>query len=650
MPVQPAGLGIASFAHQRFNKYTEYALRFLGTCLVFLMTVDTIANNWEIMDTFQDGSLFRTPVLKAHNLKEVTDSVAFHEGTDPEHLSSTGFWLTEQIIEEMINHRDWLYMLYGGTYLISESTLTADSSVFAHHSQDYCVDFLGRFPYHTGNDMNDIRLGYVRDGVSMIHGYWINDEHFTIELDATNYREKNFHPIRFSIDLRMSSYFHPRFSRNARKTSGSITLHVYRIHSKTFCSGCTGMAEVGLGECEVEYTVDLDTNILAVTSSHAPKESQYRVGVCLQKSFVSIFSEILRFGCFLLVSLWYLSTRKTYRWELTALVKATDTPMIKVLKDLMAPKTFNFASNCTNIGLFCINSDLIVFMYSFSTLIDEYNSIIYVREVILWQHTDPQFWTAIRLLAFDLRKLWWSLLLLKVIKFVVNLVRTNQTLRSTRLQAFLTFTSGTSVYLLAIGLYYWPDIVEMINNNRKDLFSLGEALDDIHISFVESYYMRTFPFLVTFLLLNLFLCLAIDKLIWGKMMSRQLKNSFTLNLICNSTAITTDFAGMAHVGLNDWPTLDIPSRQFVTLMWYLRHHVRSFGLMHDSAVVKRASSLTEEEQMKRDAAESFASRSKFEVRQTNTGLWVLVDQGTGKLVSDILLNIRIRDDAILSIT
>ena len=72
--------------------------------------------------------------------------------------------------------------------------------------------------------------------------------------------------------------------------------------------------------------------------------------------------------------------------------------------------------------------------------------------------------------------------------------------------------------------------------------------------------------------------------------------------------------------------------------------------MHDSAVVKRASSLTEEEQMKRDAAESYASRSKFEVRQTNTGLWVLVDQGTGKLVSDILLNIRIRDDAILSIT
>ena len=396
MGVQPSGVSVVTAkGGEKMNKYRELAQRVLGTFLLFMMTIDTLANNWEIMDTLRDGPLFRTPVLKAHNLREVRDSVAFHHGKDPEHLSSTGFWLTEQTIERMINKRGWVYMLEAGTFEMSESTLAQDSSVFAHHTQDYCDDFLGTFPYQEGNEQADIRLGYVRDGVSFIHGYWVNDEHLTIELDPTNYEEKLFSPVRFSTDLRITSYFHPvRGVINA--THGMETMFVYRVHSKSFCSGCPGMAEVGVGRCEMEYTVNWEDKTVEVTSSHAPKSSKYRVGVYLDKTATAIVSEILKLVTFVLVATWFMQSRKSYRWNLSALVKETDDSLWKHFKDLMAPKTFNFASHCTNIGMFCINSDLIVCMYSISTMIDEYNSIIYVREVILWQHTDPQFFIAHR--------------------------------------------------------------------------------------------------------------------------------------------------------------------------------------------------------------------------------------------------------------
>ncbi|KDO18069.1 hypothetical protein SPRG_16511 [Saprolegnia parasitica CBS 223.65] len=234
----------------------------------------------------------------------------------------------------------------------------------------------------------------------------------------------------------------------------------------------------------------------------------------------------------------YLASRRTVQWMEVDMTKS-DSFISRVLRTIM-PKYFPHASHALRYDMFCYNSDIFVFSYALSVILDIQNCFIFMRNVNLFNNLS-QFLFSLQMFCCSMRLLWVNCAVLKVCKILWNLLGTASFNGQSTFMGYLNLSSVISLYLSAVLLIYVPPFIEYNNNTLVALKNSVEKLDGLRVDVFNGFYFRVGGSIVLGMLANLAVITALDHLWNFKHWKLLRKHSLSRQAMYNSSSIVCDY-------------------------------------------------------------------------------------------------------------
>ncbi|KAH9185419.1 hypothetical protein AeNC1_012606 [Aphanomyces euteiches] len=401
---------------------------------------------------------------------------------------------------------------------------------------------------------------------------------------------------RIVVDLRLTTSFYLQDTTELQ----NISIQYYRLYSKAYCTGCTPSMELGRGVCNLSMKYNASARSLVVKSAVEAVGSVHDMGIMIQRSIYMTLSIVLKYIAIFIAIAGYLASRKTVRWQDMDEEKV-DTVWNKLL-DTIAPKYYPHLSHAMRFDLFCYNSDVFIVLYVTSIVLDMTNSLEYIRTANYYNSRSPRFDMSVLLFALSTRLLWLNVLVLKIVKWLVNLISPALYCGQSKIMPWLNFSSVTMLYLSSVLLYYIPPYIEYSNTGRWDIHNSFERLDGSFVNFFDSYYIRVLPSIIIGLLVNLAGVLIFDHCILFVLWNALKKNSLARQAIYNSTVVICEFVQDVYPQDGNI-VLHSNARRLSTLQWYFMSHVVCFALPEKELVRKKGHTSTNPTTKTEDAKE-----------------------------------------------
>ncbi|OQS01521.1 hypothetical protein ACHHYP_00674 [Achlya hypogyna] len=551
----------------KFNHGLVLVAYAVGLLVVLLVAIDAISNNWALIDFIGDGNDFITPVANVANASDLVNHYTFRPERSLATVSSVGLWMLNYAVTNLGLLGNNIYLLNTGTYTTVPET------------PDICARFTGAYPIDIAKG-NPVKLAVALDLITFLRGNALsiaftdtstaNLANRTMGSAALN--ALGYEAARIAADLRLSQQI-----LLLNTTALQIqAVPVYEIYPKGYCTGCTPIAELGHGICNFTMLYDDARKSLTVNSTGI-LGSPRRHGLMIQQNAFSAASHYLKFIALFLAVAGYLASRRTVQWNEPDPTKP-DTIFARAIQ-IFAPKCFPHSSHALRFDMFCYNSDLFVVLYCLSVILDFSASLIFIREVNVYNSLDPQFNMSVRLFALSLRLLWINCGILKLTKLGLSVVSTATYSGESKVMGYINLTSVTSLYLSAILLFYVPPYIEYNNSVRQDLYNLVESLDGTPVDFYSSFYFRVSYAVIMGLIANIFLVTAVDQFFNRAYWKLLVRNSLTRQALFNSTSILCDFISDVHEDRKHKNVLLVcKARRLSTLQWFFTSHLFTFGL------------------------------------------------------------------------
>ncbi|OQS02308.1 hypothetical protein THRCLA_05306 [Thraustotheca clavata] len=559
-------------------KVFNYLRPIIGFAVCVLIVADSILNNWSLNNYTGDAYHFRTPVVNVASAMDVRNQYLFPITT--EGISPVGLWMSAFNVFQLANIDPDMYLLTAGSYVVNEAMLV----------KDICPGLVGS--YVIPNNTVSIKLAQARDYMTYIQGNLFSQYDITqlpSNVSAAYLTGLGFSPSRLTSDLRLTTSM--TIDMTARH--GTANLSMYRIYSKSFCTGCTPIAELGLVPCTLNYSFNKSSSILTISSSDGILGSMHEVGVIIQKNGFVITAVVLKVLSLVWVIVSFGASRKTTRW--IEVETWFTLPWYSKLWYTVAPPIFRYSSDALSLSSFYYNCDVFVVGYSAAVLMDMNASLVYAREVNIYNDLSPNSLLSLQLYAMGLRFLWVNCLLLKAFKVIFHFFSSAAATGENRLVRFCNLSSVIFVYISGIALLNVNALIEANNASRIDIPMHGQRLDGVHLDVFSSWFFRALPAVFAIGIINLFVVLVFNHLAfynwWGKLE----RNTLARQFIYNSTAILVEMfdpQDFSDAEVTAIAPLTIPARSLCTLQWLLTCHLRRFGLTEAPNVVKAIVSQT----------------------------------------------------------
>ncbi|EQC38836.1 hypothetical protein SDRG_03794 [Saprolegnia diclina VS20] len=560
----------------KINRVLVVAAYIIGVLVVVLVAIDAICNNWAIIDFVGDGNEFITPVANTKGAGDLAETYAFRKGGDLASLSSIGLWMTNYSVSNLGARNSNIYLLS-----TSEFEIDARINICSRFSGSYAVDLAVKNPF---------KLGVAFDLVSFLRGNAISiafsDEaasgvgNRSSGASSAELQQRGYAPARLGADVRLSQFIKLANTSNVQVQ----VVPVWEIFTKGYCTGCIPIAELGRGSCNFSMTYTDANKTLNVLARPMPG-SLHRHGLLTRQSAFNTASHWIKFIALFFAAGGYLASRRTVQWLEVDPTKP-DTIFTRALQTVV-PKCFPHLSHALRFDMFCYNSDLFVTLFCISIILDMDSSLIYIREVNVYNAIKPQFFVSVRLFALSLRLLWLNCGILKLCKIGLSIVSTATYCGESRLMGYFNLTSVTSLYLSAILLFYIPNYIEYNNSVRQDLFNSVENLDGTPVNYYNSFYFRVSYAMGMGLITNIPVITLLDQAINRSFWNLMARNSLGRQALFNSTSILCDYISDVREDKKHRAALIIcKARRLSTLQWFFMTHMFTFGLPEKELRVK----------------------------------------------------------------
>ncbi|KDO29173.1 hypothetical protein SPRG_05415 [Saprolegnia parasitica CBS 223.65] len=550
--------------------------------VVLLVAGDAIVNNWALVNFMGGGYFFVTPIAAATSLDSLGAQYSFAANMGLQDLSKSGRWMSNYTVTHMVAKSEKIYVIATG-----DIPLTPHSVL--------CPIFEARYAVDLNATNGRVHLALASDAVSFFRGNAIS--HAFTDDDSANLANAsmgaqelfalNYVPGRVTVDKRFTNEI------QLRNTTAPQT-HVvsyYRIFSRSLCTGCDPVAELGYGSCNFTVVYNDSAKAVTVTNSTYVPGSVYKLGIVMPHTFLGELALVAKSIAIAFAVLGYLASRRTVQWPDATHVESS---LAKALRTIL-PKCFPYPSHALSYSMFCYNSDWFVILYAFSVLIDIRNCLMYVRNVNLYTMYAPQFGYSLQLFALTSRLLWVNCAILKCTKGLVHMLSVAQYAGESRLVGFFNLSSVSWLYASAIALFYVPPLIEYNNSVVINLTNARERIDGICVGVYDGFYMRVATSIAVGLVANIFLVTGLNHVCSYKYWQLVAKNSLARQAVFNSSSIVCDYLdGLQADG--DGSIFVLHARRVSTLQWFFSSHLTLFGLPEKGLRAKKLQVATQQSQ------------------------------------------------------
>ena len=562
-------LGAARHEYWRlqFRKWYQYVVTVAGLCVIILIAGDATANNWAISNFLGGGYFFLTPIASVQSLAQLNLKYSFAKNLGVDNLSNLGQWMSNFSVVHMVTKSNKIYVIQTG-----DIALTPASVLCPIFQSTYAVDVAVS---------NKVKLALLSDAVTFFRGnavtHFFSDD-TTKNLGHSNMTsdeliDRNYIPGRTTVDK--------RFTTEIALVNSSLPqthrVNYYRIFSRSFCSGCDPVAELGYSVCNMTMVYNDTAKTLTVTDSRFLPGSMYKLGFIMPNSAFGQVALAAKITAIVFAVFGYLASRRTVQWQDVDPTKAESVVTLAIRTVL--PKVFRHQSHALRFDMFCYNSDLFVFLYAASVLIDIPNCLLYMRNVNLYTMYAPQFLFSLQLFSLSTRLLWVNCAILKGCKILWNLLGTSAFAGDSVVMRFFNWSSVKTLYCSAILLFYVPPFIEYNNSVTIDVRNSARRIDGICVNVFDGFYMRVASSITVGLIANALIMTALDHLLFFRFWRVMTRNSLARQAIFNSSSILCDY--LDDVTPDDAATgavIIVTARRLSTLHWFFTSHLVCFGL------------------------------------------------------------------------
>ncbi|KDO29569.1 hypothetical protein SPRG_05524 [Saprolegnia parasitica CBS 223.65] len=623
----------------------------LVSVLIFVsMGVDLVVNNWAINDLLGNGYFFATPVASVRYAKDLALTYAFPKGRAPADLSNVGQLLANTTVRGLGCKSEQMYVISAGDYPLTNAT-------------SLCATFQKTYINVAVSSALTTRLATTTETVTFYRGNAVSHA-FTDDATAnlatramksSELVDLGYIPGRSAVDMRFTREF--VLANSSLPQTQSISY--FRLFPRNFCSACDPVAELGFGACNMTFVYNATAKTIVVSSSTFIDGSTYTLGLIQPRNAFTTLALYARCLAIFIALSGYIASRLTVHWRDVDLTK-TEGVVSHVLR-VISPKLFPYQSDALTPDMFCFNSDLFVFLYSISIVLDTQNCFIFVRNVNVYNNLAPQAAPSIQMFFLSLRFLWLNCAVLKLLKIFWNLLGTVAFTGHSNVIEWLNWSSVVSVYVSAIVLVYIPQFIEYSNNTFIELQGHAESLDGIRIEMFDSFYVRCASSLAVGLIVNLVLVTALDHGLNHKRWKLLKKHTLARQAVYNSSSILCDF--FSDVQEDDSivadPTMTLSARRLCTLQWFFSTHLTCFGLPEKKLRAKKQTVIQVQTKSAPSTASSAMTNSRSVVMSEAAAAALLAGFKAGKddprnatyylVVQDGEANVHLLDGALSDI-
>ncbi|EQC27675.1 hypothetical protein SDRG_13967 [Saprolegnia diclina VS20] len=549
----------------------------IGLVICCLIVADSITNNWSLNDYTGNAYHFRTPVLSVATVNDVRAQYNFPLRSVS--ISPAGIWMSFFNVLQLATGDPDMYLLTAGSYTVNKAILD---------KQSLCTEMANQYTLQATTSLSAVKIGASMDYMTYLQGNIFSSYDTSTlphNMSGAALTSLGFLPGRLATDLRLSS----AFNVTPDVPYSSVNVSLYRIYSKSFCSGCTPLAELGLLECKLTYSYNSTSRALVVHSSNGILGSTQDVGVLLQKSSFVSAAVYIKILSLLWVIVSFGASRKTTRW--IEVETWFTLPWYSKLWYTVAPPIFRYASSAVSLSTFYYNCDGFVLGYSIAVMLDMNASLVYAREVNIYNSLSPNSFMSLQLYSMGLRFLWANCLVLKGLKIAFHYLSNAQTTGDNKMVRFCNLSSVLFIYLSGVALLNVNQLIEMNNKARIDVPIYNLQRINVHLDVFDSWFVRALPTVFAIGLMNLVFVLALNHLFMRSWWRRLERNTLARQFIYNSSAILVEFFDEKDFKPVDTDVkaiapLVVPARSLCTLQWLLTCHLIRFGLTESPSVVK----------------------------------------------------------------
>ncbi|KDO21123.1 hypothetical protein SPRG_12904 [Saprolegnia parasitica CBS 223.65] len=575
----PAILASVRREHWRFQlrKWYQVIVTVAGFCVILLIAGDATANNWAIGNFLGGGYFFLTPIASVQSLAQLRAKYSFATNLGVDNLSNLGQWMSNFSVVHMVTKSDKIYVIQTG-----DIPLTPDSVLCPIFESTYAVDVAVS---------SKVKLALLSDAVTFFRGnamtHFFSDD-TTANLGNSSMTsdeliDRNYIPGRTTVDK--------RFTTEIALLNSSVPqthrVNYYRIFSRSFCSGCDPVAELGYSVCNMTMVYNDTTKTLTVTSSRFLPGSNYKLGFIMPNSAFGQVALAAKITAIVFAVFGYLASRRTVQWHDVDPTKA-ESVLTRAVRTVL-PKVFRHQSHALRFDMFCYNSDIFVFLYAASVLIDIPNCLLYMRNVNLYTMYAPQFLYSLQLFSLSTRLLWVNCAILKGCKILWNLLGVATFNGESVVMRFFNWSSVKTLYASAVLLFYVPPFIEYNNSITVDVRNAVRRIDGICVNVFDGFYMRVASSITIGLIANVLLLTALDHVIFSKFWRVMTKNSLARQAIFNSSSILCDYLDDVTP---DTSVIIVTARRLSTLQWFFTSHLVCFGLPEKGLRANKSKAVT----------------------------------------------------------
>ncbi|RHY24369.1 hypothetical protein DYB32_009870 [Aphanomyces invadans] len=545
----------------------------LGLACVFLLCVDMLCNNWEVIDYVGNAKHLLTPLLTIPTTSKLIHQFAFPRHASPAQVSQIGQFMINTTLAHVQTRDSHTYILGTTKHLVKNS------------DNDICGQLVSSYPVRNPAAAA-VQLGSVADFITFVRGdaltHWFGDTQTspraTTGMNETQLRALGYIPARHGTDLRLTAAV--ALPPSGQPTAATVAM--YRFFMRTFCTGSEPGTELGLDTCAIEYLYNDTTQTLDVTSSQAIVGNYHELGFIFQRRGGPVLALYVRLATLVLLIGVYSASQKTVQW----IDFSTQSIPQRVLR-LIAPPLHREPCSVFGLSDICFNSDVFVVLYTLAVLADEEISMVYSRNMNQWHvRGGTDVWLDVRLMSMTARWLWVNCFLLKAFKWTCNFVSIAQHTGDSQLMGWLNFSSVSWMYLSVVTLLERNDFIEYGSSVRTDLSSTTQNLDATSVFLLQSWYIRSIPSLAAVIFANLVLLLVVDHVVNRKWWQFMAANSLGRQLVFNSTSILANIPLDPAAQVRGAESVTMHARALCTFRWFLASHLTRFGLPEPPAAIR----------------------------------------------------------------
>ncbi|EQC38804.1 hypothetical protein SDRG_03763 [Saprolegnia diclina VS20] len=622
----------------------------LGVLVFISMAVDLVVNNWAINDMLGNGYFFASPVASVRYAKDLASIYAYPKGRTPADLSNVGQLLVNTTVRGLGCKSDQMYVISAGEYPLTNAT-------------SLCAIFQNTYFNVVVSSASTARLATTTETVTFYRGNAVthaftDDESANLATPAMSSAQLidlGYIPGRSAVDMRFTREF------VIANTSLPQTQNIayFRAYPRNFCSVCDPVSELGFGVCNMTFVYNATAKTITVSSSSFIDGSVYTLGLIQPRNSFTTLALYARFVAIFIALSGFIASRLTVHWRDVDLT--TTEGFVSHMLRIISPKLFPYPSDALSPTMFCFNSDLFVFLYSLSIVLDAQNCFIFVRNVNVYNNLSPQFAPTIQMFFLSTRFLWLNCAVLKVLKILWNLLGTVAFTGHSKVVEWLNWSSVVCVYMSAIVLVYIPQFIEYSNSTFIDLQGSAESLDGIRVDMFDSFYVRCVSSIAIGLFLNLVVVTALDHGLNRKRWLLLKKHTLARQAIYNSSSILCDFFSDVHEddSIVADPTMTLSARRLCTLQWFFSTHLTCFGLPEKKLRAKKQTMIQVQTKSAPSTASSATTNSRSGAMSEAAAAALLAGFKTGKddprnatyylVVQDGEANIHLLDGALSDI-